>query len=46
MGYNELTVNFKDITKLIEKWKQLPKTAEYETNKFIWNEGGDIFKIN
>lgn len=44
MGYNELTVNFKDITKLIEKWKQLPKTAEYETNKFLWNEGGDIFK--
>ena len=44
MAYNELTINFKDITKLIEKWKMLPKTAEYETNKFLWNEGGDVFK--
>jgi uncharacterized protein (DUF924 family) len=44
MPYNELTINYKDITKLIEKWKQLPKSAEYETNKFLWNDGGDIFR--
>lgn len=42
--YNELTLEYKDIQKLEEKWKDLPKTAEYETNNYLWNQGGDILK--
>lgn len=42
--YNQLTLNFKDIVKFEEKIKALPKTAEYEINNFLWNNGGNILK--
>lgn len=44
MKYNELTVDYTKLVKLEEKMKLLPKTCEYETNHYIWNEAGNIFE--
>lgn len=46
MGYNEVEMSLdnKDIEKLIEKFKALPQKAEFEINSFLWNQAGNILQ--
>lgn len=46
MKYNEavFSLTSKDFEKLQQKFKMLPKTAEYELNNYFWNKAGDILK--
>lgn len=44
MAYNELSVDYKELVKLEEKMKLLPKSAEYEVNNYLWSEAGSIFE--
>lgn len=43
-SYGQITLNYEDLKKLLKKFQQLPKNAEYEINNYLWNGGAEIFQ--
>ena len=44
MSREILNVQFEAIEVLIRKFDNLPRTAEYSINEYLWGEGGDILQ--
>ena len=42
--HNELTLDFSDNEKLLNKMRQLGGKAEYEINSYLWDKGGEILE--